>query len=174
MTTTSPSPANETLKAACAQHERYLRGRLRGLGVSEAAFDDAVQDVFEVLVRRIGCYDSRYTLRQWMAGVARSLSTVYARLRSAKDSFERAMARRRRAERRSWLLLPMFGGSSARALGSAAFVTPIALLGVLTIGGGAALAVRGCAEAPEGGASEARAHEGRARPATGEEGLGDG
>jgi len=54
-----------------ARHQDYLRARLRGLGVSGANLDDAVQDVFEVLIRRIGDYDSRFSLRQWMAGVAR-------------------------------------------------------------------------------------------------------
>ena len=58
-----------------ARHRDYLRARLRGLGVSEANLDDAVQDVFEVLVRRIGDYDSRFSLRQWMAGVARKVAS---------------------------------------------------------------------------------------------------
>lgn len=219
MTATPPCRPTETLSETCARHEAYLRGRLRGLGVPEAGLDDAVQDVFEVLVRRIGAYDPRFSLRQWMAGVARkiarrhrerglrapegldearlaspgldpehwatrrealadleaflgeldperwavfvlseieglrgteiaaelevNLSTVYARLRVAKDSFERTMARRRRKERRSWLLLPLFGGPPVR--GSAAFTTPLALLGLLTTSGGGALAIHECA-----------------------------
>ena len=57
-----------------ARHEDYLRARLRGLGVSGADLDDAVQDVFEVLIRRMGDYDSRFSLRQWMAGVARKVA----------------------------------------------------------------------------------------------------
>ncbi|MCY1059250.1 sigma-70 family RNA polymerase sigma factor [Nannocystis sp. SCPEA4] len=226
--TANPGRPTETLSQACARHEAYLRGRLRGLGVPEAGLDDAVQDVFEVLVRRIGAYDSRFSLRQWMAGVARkiarrhrerglrapegldeaqtaspaldpegwaarqealadlqaflgeldrdrwavfvlaeieglrgteiaaelgvNLSTVYARLRVAKDSFERTMTRRRRAERRSWLLLPLFGEPSGRT--SAAFTTPLALLGLLTTSGGTALAIRGCAQTNDGSATE--------------------
>ncbi|MBZ5712262.1 RNA polymerase sigma factor [Nannocystis pusilla] len=227
--TATPGRPTETLSQACARHEAYLRGRLRGLGVPEAGLDDAVQDVFEVLVRRIESYDSRFSLRQWMAGVARkiarrhrerglrapegldeaqlaspaldpegwaarqealadlraflgeldrerwavfvlaeieglrgteiaaelgvNLSTVYARLRVAKDSFERTMTRRQRAERRSWLLLPLFGEPSGRT--SAAFTTPLALIGLLTASGGAGLAIRGCAPTNDGSASEA-------------------
>ncbi len=67
-----------TLPAAPAEglvrHHAYLRARLRGLGVGEAQLDDAVQDVYEVLVRRIADYDSRFSLRQWMAGVARKVA----------------------------------------------------------------------------------------------------
>ncbi|MCY1014013.1 hypothetical protein OV079_52530 [Nannocystis pusilla] len=74
MTTTPPSRPIDLLREACARHEAYLRGRLRGLGVPEAGLDDAVQDVFEVLVRRIGAYDRRFSLRQWMAGVARKIA----------------------------------------------------------------------------------------------------
>lgn len=65
-----PTPPAESL----AHHRAYLRARLRGLGVAEANLDDAVQDVFEVLVRRIRDYDSRFSLRQWMAGVARKVA----------------------------------------------------------------------------------------------------
>ncbi|MCY0989319.1 sigma-70 family RNA polymerase sigma factor [Nannocystis sp. ILAH1] len=74
MTTTPRSRPIDLLSEACACHEAYLRGRLRGLGVPEAGLDDAVQDVFEVLVRRIGAYDRRFSLRQWMAGVARKIA----------------------------------------------------------------------------------------------------
>lgn len=224
----TPNPPREALSEACARHEAYLRGRLRGLGVAESGLDDAVQDVFEVLVRRIGEYDPRFSLRQWMAGVARriarrhrerdgrapavideeqvastlldperwtsqqeglarlreflhaldrdrwavfvlseieglrgteiaaelgvNLSTVYARLRSARAMFERSMARRRGGELRSWLALPLFGGPTPGR--SAAFVTPGVLVGVLSTGLGAAVVTRGC-EGPgtEGGAA---------------------
>ena len=56
------------------RHHAFLRARLRGLGVAEANLDDAAQDVYEVLVRRIGDYDSRFSLRQWLAGVARKVA----------------------------------------------------------------------------------------------------
>ena len=216
-----PTATPDDLARACAEHEAYLRARLRGLGVAEASLDDAVQDVFEVLVRRLGDYDNRFSLRQWMAGVARrvarrhrerasrapepidegavacarpdpergasrqealavlreflgqldadrwavfvlseieglrgteiaaelgvNLSTVYARLRTARQAFERALAEHRRRERGSWFVLPMFGLPTRRA-GSMAFTTPALLvtLGVVGLAGG--LAARGCGE----------------------------
>ncbi|MFY0533998.1 RNA polymerase sigma factor [Nannocystis pusilla] len=93
MTTTPPSRPIDLLSEACARHEVYLRGRLRGLGVPEAGLDDAVQDVFEVLVRRIGAYDRRFSLRQWMAGVARKI---------ARRHRERAQRAPGRSRRRNW------------------------------------------------------------------------
>ena len=56
------------------QHVAFLRGRMWALGVPEPAVDDAVQDVLEVLLRRIDDYDDRYSLRQWMSGVARKIA----------------------------------------------------------------------------------------------------
>lgn len=66
-----------------SRHHAYLRTRLRGLGVADADLDDAVQDVFEVLVRRISDYDSRFSLRQWMAGVARKVAKRHRERRVA-------------------------------------------------------------------------------------------
>lgn len=234
MTATQPTP---DLARACAQHTAYLRARLRGLGVAEANLDDAVQDVFEVLVRRLGDYDSRFSLRQWMAGVARrvarrhreralrapepvdeaalasggpdperwtsrqealavlrsfleqldadrwavfvlseieglrgteiaaeldvNLSTVYARLRTARQAFEHTLSQHRRRERRSWFVLPFFGlPSLTRRAGAMAFATPVLLVTLGTMGLGGVLAARSCGEsapAPAAVASAARA-----------------
>lgn len=68
----SPVPAAPI--AGLSHHAAYLRARLRGLGVAESNLDDAMQDVFEVLVRRIGDFDARFSLQQWMAGVARKVA----------------------------------------------------------------------------------------------------
>ena len=208
-----------------ARHQDYLRARLRGLGVSGANLDDAVQDVFEVLIRRIGDYDSRFSLRQWMAGVARkvarrhreherclpgpvderttaartpdpehtaarqqglavlqrfladldadrwavfvlseieglrgteiaaelnvNLSTVYARLRTARQAFEAAAAAQR-GPGRSWLG-SLFAAPTAlfRRTSEAAFTTPLVLVALGTVGLGAAVGTRSCADVPE-------------------------
>jgi hypothetical protein len=39
------------LEARVGEHQAFLRARLLGLGVRASAVDDAMQDVFEVLVR---------------------------------------------------------------------------------------------------------------------------
>lgn len=69
-----PRPALET---AFAEHHGFVRERLRGLGVAAADLDDATQDVFEVLVRRIASYDPQRPIRAWMAGMARKVARRY-------------------------------------------------------------------------------------------------
>lgn len=54
------------------------------LGVPAVRLDDAVQDVLEVLARRIDAYDERYSVRQWMAGVARNVARNHRR-RAGRD-----------------------------------------------------------------------------------------
>lgn len=208
-----------------SRHTEFLRARLRGLGVAESNLEDAMQDVFEVLVRRIGDYDARFSLRQWMAGVARkvarrhrerelrapvavdegrlvaperdpesaaarrqglavlqrfldgldeqrwavfvlaeieglrgteiaaelevNLSTVYARLRSARAAFEAAAVAERGAGK-GWLAGWLAGPTSLfRRSGSAAFVTPVVLCGLVIAGGVGMVGVRGCGDARE-------------------------
>ncbi len=215
-TRTIPAAPSHSL----GSHEKYLRGRLRSLGVAETSLDDAVQDVFEVLVRRIAEYDSRFSLRQWMAGVARkvasrhreqvrrapgtvdearlpspnldpegwaarqqglavlrrflsgldddrwavfvlseieglrgteiaaelgvNLNTVYARLRAAKQAFARAVGAPPRAGR-MWLFAPSW---LFRRPGTAAFTTPLVLVGLGALGLTATLGVRACEARP--------------------------
>lgn len=228
-----------------SRHTEYLRGRLRGLGVGESDLDDAMQDVFEVLVRRIGDYDSRFSLRQWMAGVARkvarrhrerevraplvieegrlvslvgdpermaarsegiavlqrflggldeerwavfvlseieglrgteiaaelevNLSTVYARLRSARALFEQA-AVKERGPGRAW-----FGGlfvgptGMFRGSGTAAFVTPVVLGGLVVVGVGVMVGARGCGDAAHEGEEVRARASGVRRGAAGDE-----
>ena len=75
-TADQPTPAHD-LESTFAQHFGFVRARLRGLGVAPAELDDAAQDVFEVLVRRIADYDPRQSMRGWMAGIARRVASRY-------------------------------------------------------------------------------------------------
>jgi RNA polymerase sigma factor (sigma-70 family) len=72
------------LEARFGEHQAFLRARLLGLGVRASAVDDAVQDVFEVLVRRFDVYDSRRPFRRWMAGVAPKVARRH-RERGSRD-----------------------------------------------------------------------------------------
>jgi RNA polymerase sigma-70 factor (ECF subfamily) len=73
-TAKQPNPA---LAATFAEHHAFVRERLRGLGVAPADLDDATQDVFEVLVRRIADFDPQRPIRAWMAGMARKVARRY-------------------------------------------------------------------------------------------------
>ena len=70
----APATSIDTLHHAFSEHEGFVRQRLRGLGVPPQFLDDATQDVFEVLVRRIGDYDPERPFVPWMAGVARKVA----------------------------------------------------------------------------------------------------
>ncbi|MCA9708168.1 MAG: sigma-70 family RNA polymerase sigma factor [Myxococcales bacterium] len=56
------------------QHAGMVRRALRQLGVPPGSLDDAVQDVFEVLVRRIHDYDARYEPQRWLWGISRRVA----------------------------------------------------------------------------------------------------
>lgn len=57
------------------------------MGVPAGSVDDAAHDVLEILVRRIEDYDDRYSLRQWMSGVARRVAKTH-RQRAARERIE--------------------------------------------------------------------------------------
>lgn len=69
--------AADDLATAFAAHHAFVRDRLRGLGVAASDVDDATQDVFVVLVRRIADYDPHRPIRHWLAGMARRVARRY-------------------------------------------------------------------------------------------------
>jgi len=50
-------------------HAGFVFRALRSLGVQESGLDDAVQDVFMVVVRRHDDFEGRSTLRTWLYGI---------------------------------------------------------------------------------------------------------
>lgn len=63
------------------QHAAMVWRTLRALGVEEAAVDDAVQDVFLVVHRRLGDFEGRSALSTWIYGIARRVASQYRRRR---------------------------------------------------------------------------------------------
>lgn len=57
-----------------AEHDFVWR-TLRHYGVPDAALDDATQDVFVVVHRRLDDYDDRAPLRSWLIGIARRVAS---------------------------------------------------------------------------------------------------
>ncbi len=88
---------------------------VRRLGVAERALDDAVQDVFIVVHRRLGDFEGRSTLKSWIFGIAR---------RVAKDHRRRA----RRKERGESLPDGLADSRTPSPLDSAAKAQAVALL----------------------------------------------
>ncbi len=95
-----------------AQHAAFVRARLRRLGVPAGALDDAAQDVFEVLVRRIADYDPQRPLRAWMAGIARRVARRHREPRAVPFDLPQREAdpspEERVARAQAWGLLERF------------------------------------------------------------------
>jgi RNA polymerase sigma-70 factor, ECF subfamily len=83
----SRPPATEPLARAYTQHVGYVRGCLRRGGVGRDALDDAVHDVFAVVVRRIADYRPDASMRQWLAGISRHVAWAHRR-RARRDAVQ--------------------------------------------------------------------------------------
>lgn len=66
-------------------HFRYVWRCLRSLGVRDDALDDAVQDVFIVVQRKLQSFDGKAQLRTWLYGIALRVARRY-RARAAKEA----------------------------------------------------------------------------------------
>jgi len=61
------------------EHRALVHDALLRLGVDRACLDDAAQDVFLVLYRRIEDYDRTRSLKSWLWGIARGVASGYRR-----------------------------------------------------------------------------------------------
>ncbi len=52
---------------------------LRGMGVSDALVEDAVQDAFVVVYRRLGEFDGRFSIKTWLFAIAYRIASDYRR-----------------------------------------------------------------------------------------------
>lgn len=96
-------PVGLDLATVYRQHHDLVWRSIRALGVDAALADDATQDVFMVVHRRIRDYDGRTPVRRWVLGIARNVALKYrerssrsaARLRSlaGEDEAPRAQPR---------------------------------------------------------------------------------
>jgi RNA polymerase sigma-70 factor, ECF subfamily len=66
-------------EAVYAQNARFVWRVLRGLGTSDALVEDAVQDVFLVVHRRLADFDGRYSIRAWLFAIARRVARDHRR-----------------------------------------------------------------------------------------------
>ncbi len=91
------SPADESsarhpapdLSAVYEAHFRYVWRCLRSLGIADAQLDDALQDVFIVVQRRLADFDGVAELRTWLYAIALRIARKYReRLRREPASLE--------------------------------------------------------------------------------------
>jgi RNA polymerase sigma-70 factor (ECF subfamily) len=73
------------------QHAGMVRRALRQLGVEPASLDDAVQDVFVVLHRRVDEFERDRSLKNWLWGIARGVASGYRRSGRRRDRLHAAL-----------------------------------------------------------------------------------
>jgi RNA polymerase sigma-70 factor (ECF subfamily) len=72
-TAREPAPARQTALAVDAiyeEHVGYVWRVVQRLGVPETSADDAVQDVFLVVHRKLDAFEGRSSVRTWLYGIA--------------------------------------------------------------------------------------------------------
>lgn len=72
-------------------HAPLVRRALRSLGVDADAIDDAMQDVFAVLVRRQDDFDRGRSLTNWIWGIARGVASTHRRSRRRRAALLEAL-----------------------------------------------------------------------------------
>lgn len=87
-TDSAPAPsagAEDPLRQIYDQHARYVWRALRRLGLSAADAEDLTHEVFLIVMRKLGDFEHRSTVRTWLFGIA---------FRAANDFRRRAHVRR--------------------------------------------------------------------------------
>ena len=73
------SPRAVLVKQVFSQHANFVWRSLRRLGVASADADDALQEVFLVVFRRITEYEDRGLIRPWLFTISRQVASHYHR-----------------------------------------------------------------------------------------------
>lgn len=68
------------------QHFAFVWRTVRRLGVADRNVDDAVQDVFIVVHRRMSEFEGRSTLKTWLFGIARRVAHDHRRRAMRKEN----------------------------------------------------------------------------------------
>lgn len=70
------------------RHVVFVWRTLRALGVPDAAIEDAVQDVFIVVHRRLAEFEGRAKLTSWLFAIARRVARNHRRTRQASSEVQ--------------------------------------------------------------------------------------
>jgi RNA polymerase sigma-70 factor (ECF subfamily) len=78
--------------AVYARHVAFVWRVVRALGVPDASLEDAVQDVFVVVHRRLGEFEGRAAMTTWLFAIARRVALAYRRRGGRTESLDDALA----------------------------------------------------------------------------------
>jgi RNA polymerase sigma factor (sigma-70 family) len=70
---------SERVTELFGQHADFVWRSLRRLGVPDAGVDDAVQEVFLVVYRRLDEYEDRGSVRAWLFAISRQVASHFRR-----------------------------------------------------------------------------------------------
>ncbi len=82
--TADPSPEG-VFDAIYVAHFGFVWRSLRALGVGEDSAEDAAQDVFLVVHRRLGDFEGRAKLTTWLYAICRRVASDYGRRRGKRS-----------------------------------------------------------------------------------------
>ena len=74
------------------EHFPFVWRMVRRLGVSDTQIEDAVQDVFIVVHRRLPDFEGRSSVRTWLAGIVRRVVRDYRRATARKPALAHAQS----------------------------------------------------------------------------------
>src|SRR4051812_3082316 len=83
-----PDPEPRTLEAIYEQYKRYVWRTLLRLGVPERYCEDAMQEVFLVVDRRLPEYEPRGRMKGWLTAIAINIARDYQHLRRDWEPME--------------------------------------------------------------------------------------
>ena len=81
-------PATLDFTAVYEEHFAFVWRSMRRLGVPDRLLDDAAQDVFIVVHRRLGEFEGRSTLKSWLFAIARRVAHDHRRRVGRKERTE--------------------------------------------------------------------------------------
>lgn len=80
-----------SFEAVYSAHVRFVWRTVRAFGVAEAQLEDAVQDVFVVVHRRLGEFAGRARIETWLFAIARRVAGAYRRTAMRKTDRQQAL-----------------------------------------------------------------------------------
>jgi RNA polymerase sigma-70 factor (ECF subfamily) len=85
MVAAEEAPAIPQFREIYDEHFQFVYRSARRLGVHERSLDDATQDVFLVVHRRLGDFEGRSALKTWLYGITRRVAKDYRRRVGRKE-----------------------------------------------------------------------------------------